>query len=441
MWSNKATTKDSKGLLPGRATFGPLFLIASTPIAAILFTHIFVAEGGEWWPLAEKFSSLGVLPTLQAIWPSPFDPTAWQIILTFMAIQLALIKLVPAPTVYGPVTPGGNIPEYTDNGFRSYLITLALFVGGAYAGLWEGGFAYTHMLHIISALNVFSFALCLVIYIKGLTFPTSSDYGVTGSPLFDFFSGIELYPRIFGWDVKLFTNCRCGMMFWGVGIVSYAWKQYELYGYVSDSMAASVALQLVYVAKFFWWEAGYMRSIDIMHDRAGYYLCWGCLVWVPSVYTSQAMYLVQTPITLGTPLAASIFLTGVLMVWINYSVDLQRQEFRATNGKALVWGQKPTFIVAKYTTEKNEKKESLLLTCGWWGLSRHFHYIPEILASLCWTLPAWNSSFVPYFYVFYLCILLTDRAFRDDARCRAKYGQDWSKYCERVPQLIIPGVL
>ena len=28
-----------------------------------------------------------------------------------------------------------------------------------------------------------------------------------------------------------------------------------------------------------------------MHDRAGYYICWGCLVWVPSVYTSPALFL------------------------------------------------------------------------------------------------------------------------------------------------------
>lgn len=29
------------------------------------------------------------------------------------------------------------------------------------------------------------------------------------------------------------------------------------------------------------WETGYLSTIDIMHDRAGYYICWGCLVWVP----------------------------------------------------------------------------------------------------------------------------------------------------------------
>jgi NADH:ubiquinone oxidoreductase subunit 6 (subunit J) len=36
--------------------------------------------------------------------------------------------------------------------------------------------------------------------------------------------------------------------------------------------------------------------MDIMHDRAGYYICWGCLVWVPSVYTSPALFLTEVSI-------------------------------------------------------------------------------------------------------------------------------------------------
>lgn len=34
----------------------------------------------------------------------------------------------------------------------------------------------------------------------------------------------------------------------------------------------------MYITKFFHWEMGYMNSMDIQHDRAGFYLCWGCLV-------------------------------------------------------------------------------------------------------------------------------------------------------------------
>lgn len=59
------------------------------------------------------------------------------------------------------------------------------------------------------------------------------------------------------------------------------------YGHVSSSMAVSVALQLVYITKFFWWETGYWCSMDIQHDRAGYYICWGCLVWLPIIYTAH----------------------------------------------------------------------------------------------------------------------------------------------------------
>ena len=32
--------------------------------------------------------------------------------------------------------------------------------------------------------------------------------------------------------------------------------------------------------KFFYWETGYFNTLDITLDRAGYYLCWGCLCWV-----------------------------------------------------------------------------------------------------------------------------------------------------------------
>lgn len=39
--------------------------------------------------------------------------------------------------------------------------------------------------------------------------------------------------------------------------------------------------------------------MDIQHDRAGYYICWGCLVWLPIVYTSQTYYLVEHPHNLG----------------------------------------------------------------------------------------------------------------------------------------------
>ena len=213
-------------------------------------------------------------------------------------------------------------------------------------------------------------------------------------------------------------------------------------GYIASSLFASVCIQTVYIAKFFWWETGYFCSMDIQHDRAGYYLCWGCLNWVPSIYTFHTFWMVKHPVHLSVPVYAFIVIAGVFSIWVNYDCDRQRQEFRASGGKLKIWGREPTYISASYTTAEGKLRSSLLLADGWWGLSRHFHYIPELSASFFWCCPALFTHFLPFFYFFpYLTLLLLDRAWRDDARCAAKYTNDWDRYCAIVPSKIIPGVI
>ena len=170
-------------------------------------------------------------------------------------------------------------------------------------------------------MNLFALLFCGFLYLKGIYFPSSSDCGTTGNILFDYYWGTELYPRIFGWDVKQFTNCRFGMVFWPVSTISYAFAQYERYGYVSDSMMVNMSLQLIYCFKFFLWETGYLASMDIQHDRAGYYICWGCLAFLPTIYTSHTFYLTEHPVNLGTPLALAIFIAGAVCIYINYDCD------------------------------------------------------------------------------------------------------------------------
>ena len=66
----------------------------------------------------------------------------------------------------------------------------------------------------------------------------------------------------------MFTNCRAGMMFWGVGTICFAHKAMEVNdGVLPLGMFVNVALQLIYVTKFFHWEMGYMCSMDIQVDK------------------------------------------------------------------------------------------------------------------------------------------------------------------------------
>ncbi len=163
-------------------------------------------------------------------------------------------------------------------------------------------------------------------------------------------------------------------------------------------------------------------------------------MWVPSVYTSHTLYLTRHPNALGLPLASLILLVGVAAIYTNYIADYHKEHVRNTNGACTIWGRRPEVIRAVYRTSEGEEKTSLLLVSGWWGVSRHFHYVPELTAAFCWTIPALFHSTLPYFYFVFLVLLLTQRSVRDDKRCLEKYGKYWEEYCRRVPYKILPYV-
>jgi 7-dehydrocholesterol reductase len=439
-------------------------LLHSLGTAAILLSFPFIAV--FLWPVVENYDgsathfiqsifSINGLEHIKQAYPRP-SWLGFRYLAIFGILQAFLQITLPGKKVFGPPTPKGNVPVYKSNGILSYIVTIVLFTTTWHAGIFNPAAVYDATGTIISSSNIFSFLLCLFLYVKGRYAPSSSDSGHTGSFLFDFYWGMELYPRLGRhFDIKTWTNCRMGMMSWAVLTLCYAAKQASLSstGYPSLSMLVTVGLMQIYIIKFYLWEDGYWASMDIAHDRAGYYLCWGCLVWVPAVYTSPAMYLVKQPgdflgsfdgilgnstNTTSVGLASIIFLVGVLSIYVNYDSDRQRHYFRRTKGKCLIWGQPPRKIHAKYITANGHVNESLLLASGWWGVARHFHYAPELMAAFMWSCTAGTASIVPYLYLMFLTALLVDRSYRDDERCRAKYGKSWEKYCELVPYRIMP---
>ena len=81
--------------------------------------------------------------------------------------------------------------------------------------------------------------------------PSSADSGSTGHVIRDFFWGTELHPSFMGYFVKQYVNCRLSMTGnffhvsnlhdegWIVILWCCAYKQYELFGFVSNSMMVS----------------------------------------------------------------------------------------------------------------------------------------------------------------------------------------------------------
>ena len=422
----------------------PIFLVCVTPFFAMLMWHTNVDLDGSFMNLWREITTKGFLTVINEVWFSRFfgTLTAWKIIGVFAVLQLILMRVLPGKKFTGTITPMGNLPEYKDNGLASYIITFILFfVCTLGLNLFSPSIVYDHFGDILGALNFTALAFCVFLYFKGRYFPSSTDNSHTGNFIFDYYWGTELYPRILGWDVKQFTNCRFGMTGWAVAVTSFAFAQKNIYGTADWSIIISAALLVIYLFKFFVWESGYMRSMDIIVDRAGFYICWGCLVWVPAVYTSPVMFMVKHPVGLSLWAAALIFTSGVAAIFVNYWADKQRQDVRSKNGDTKIWGKAPVLIHATYTTETGEQKQNLLLASGFWGISSHFHYLPELAAAFLWSCATGFNYLMPFFYFLFLCILLTHRAFRDEAKCSKKYGKYWQEYRKLVPYKIIPGIV
>jgi 7-dehydrocholesterol reductase len=418
-----------------RRWLAPALLLATTPFIVVAVWMINFHFDGSVLRFvreidARRFFELFPRPTLAAA----------RILVFWSVFQGALLALLPGRTHVGPVTPAGNQPRYRLNGVAAWAVTHAGLFAAWRLGWWSPSAVVRELGAMLVLLCAGALALCVLLYWKGRRAPSTTDAVYTGHVLFDFFQGVELHPAIAGVNLKQLINCRISMMGWSALVLCLAGGQLEATGSLSNAMAVSTFLLVAYLFKFFVWEEGYFNSLDIMHDRFGYYICWGVLVWVPGVYTVFAQYLALHPTTLHPALAAAIAALGLASLWMNFAADEQRRRVRATGGRSTVWGRPPRTLRARYRAADGVERENLLLVSGYWGLARHFHYVPELAMALAWALPAGRTAFLPYFYFAFLTILLVDRANRDDRRCQAKYGLAWDEYRRLVRWKILPGV-
>jgi 7-dehydrocholesterol reductase len=419
-----------------RTTIAPLLLIVSTPLVVILLWLTCAFLNGS---VLRLFSAQGFATAVHE-----FPRPTWfavKMILIFAAFELTLLQLLPGAAHEGPVTPTGHRPRYKLNAVSAWFVTHGAFFLASYGfGWFSPGIVYEHLGQLLITLCVSCFVLCWLFYVKGVVAPSTPDASTSGNLILDYFWGVELHPAILGVKLKQLINCRISMMGWSLMVISFGAHQWQVIGHLPTSMLVTVVLQVAYLFEFFSWESGYFATLDVMHDRFGYYICWGVLAWVPGVYTIAAQYLVNHPYELGWQASVGLLAAGAGAIWAGHAADAQKKRVRTTDGATTVWGRPPEMIRAEYTTGDGVKHQNILLVSGFWGIARHFHYVPELTVALVWSLPAGTTHFLPYFYPLFLMILLVDRAGRDDRRCRAKYGKFWDDYCRRVPYRILPGI-
>ncbi|KAI8819060.1 ergosterol biosynthesis ERG4/ERG24 [Chytriomyces cf. hyalinus JEL632] len=377
---------------------------------------------------------------IMATFPKP-TTEGFALFFGWLFFQAALYAFLPGQIGYGQMTPAGFVLPYVVNGLLAWFVTHALYFGASLGlGLFSATLVYDHWGALLVAANVYGYFLTGFSYVKAHLFPTHpADRKFSSSAIYDMFFGIEFNPRLGKmFDFKLFHNGRPGIVAWTLINASFAYAQYVQIGYITNSMVLVNILHAIYVLDFFYNEDWYLRTIDICHDHFGFYLAWGDSVWLPFMYTLQTHYLVRNPVDLSLPYFCAVAALGLFGYYIFRTVNNQKNLVRKTNGDCKIWGKPATFIRTKFITSDGKTHESLLLTSGFWGVSRHFNYVGDLAISLAMCMTCGFGHLLPYFYIVYMYILLIQRIGRDDERCRGKYGEYWVQYGKVVKHKLLP---
>jgi|SRR5262249_49494337 len=383
-----------------------------------------------WFCLAFNQGQL-TLPSAEMLDRLPL-PTMTSVAIAggWLTFQILLQIYAPGKWVEGTPLSDGTRLKYKLNGWSAWWFTWAVLVAAVALQLFSPAIVADQFGALLTTATVFSYLFSFYLYWHGKRFGSEHER-VTSSAIYDFWLGTALNPRIGSFDLKLFCEARPGLIAWVAIDFSLAAKQYQLHGIVTVAMILVCAFHFWYVTDYFLNEEAILTTWDIKHERFGWMLCWGDLVWVPFTYTIQAHYLVEHTHDVPWWGVVGIVALNVAGYVIFRGANIQKHRFRQHHGQ-LIWGKPAEFI----TTSRG----SLLLTSGWWGLSRHMNYFGDLLMGLAWCLPCLFESPLPYFYVAYLSVLLVHRERRDHGMCAARYGKEWDRYCARVRYRIVPGV-
>ncbi|GHU99845.1 hypothetical protein FACS1894211_05980 [Clostridia bacterium] len=177
-------------------------------------------------------------------------------------------------------------------------------------------------------------------------------------------------------------------------------------------------------------EKIHLWTYDFIAERVGFKLGFGCLAFYPYFYCVALWFTAHRPDpgfpTWLTILFGALFLCG----WaLTRGANMQKYFFKTAPDKKFLW-IKPEVI--------GDGTHSLLVN-GYWGASRHINYLGEIIQALAIALAVGFPGVWPvWLYPAYYIALLFTRQADDDKICKAKYGELWDQYTQKVKYRIIP---
>ncbi|KAL2863790.1 c-24(28) sterol reductase [Aspergillus lucknowensis] len=390
---------------------------------------------------SEFFAHLGHL-VYEGAFPSA---KAWAMYWIFFIFEGACYLLLPGITVMGRPLPhlGGKQLPYYCSALWSFWTTIALACTLHATGLFKLYTIIDEFGPLMSVAILSGFLVAFIAYFSALA--RGAQHRMTGYPIYDFFMGAELNPRMFGiLDFKMFFEVRLPWYILLLVTLGTAARQYEVYGYVSGEVGFLLMAHFLYANACSKGEECIVSTWDMYYEKWGFMLIFWNLAGVPLSYCHCTIYLANhDPATYrwNRYVLALLYVAYLFVYWVWDTTNSQKNRYRQQERGTRVF--RKAFPQLPWQTLKDPKTitaadGSKILVDGWYGKARKIHYTCDLYFALNWGLITGFNSPFPWFYPVFFACMISHRALRDIQRCRIKYGEAWTEYEKRVPYLFIP---
>lgn len=391
---------------------------------------------------------------------------AWAIYWIFILFEAVCYLYLPGVYVKGQPLPheGGKQLDYYCSAQWSWYTTIATALALHVSGIFPLYTILDEFGPIMSVAMISGFLMSCVAYASAIY--RGAQHRMTGAPVYDFFMGAELNPRLFGiLDFKMFLEIRIPWYMLFLLSFAAATRQYEQLGYVSGEVGFLVMAHFLYGMACGKGEECIVPTWDMYHEKMGFMLIFWNMAGVPLSYCHCTIYLASHSPSVyhwhWLPLTA-LYISYLFVYWVWDTTNSQKNKFRQQErGKLLDRGTYPRL---PWSVVRNPKKittdqgDSILID-GWCKLrmkclvqayplaeltggtdqyARKLHYTCDMYFAVCWALVCGFNSFFPWFYAAFFLPMILHRALRDDQKCAKKYGKYWTEYKRQVPYLFIP---
>ncbi|KAL4956403.1 ergosterol biosynthesis ERG4/ERG24 family-domain-containing protein [Aspergillus filifer] len=370
---------------------------------------------------------------------------AWTIYWTFFIFEGILYLLAPGITVMGRPLPhlkGKQLPYYC-SALWSFWTTIAIACTLHFTGLFKLYTIIDEFGPLMSVAILSGFLVAFIAYFSALA--RGAQHRMTGYPIYDFFMGAELNPRMFGiLDFKMFFEVRLPWYILLLVTMGAAARQWEVYGYVSGEVGFLLLAHFLYANACSKGEECIVSTWDMYYEKWGFMLIFWNLAGVPLSYCHCTIYLANhDPATYHWNRFFLVFLyvAYLFVYWVWDTTNSQKNRYRQQERGTRVF--RKAFPQLPWQTVENPKTitaadGSKILVDGWYGKARKIHYTCDLYFALNWGLITGFNSPFPWFYPVFFACMISHRALRDIQRCRNKYGEAWAEYERQVPYLFIP---